>query len=186
MADEKTVGDPKFPILCEDEIARLAVVAAERSFNAGELLYDQGDSDHGVFVLLSGSADIIGIARGEEFLLTKLTRGQFTGEANQIMGRRSLVRCRMNEPGKVFEISREKLRELMATDVDLGQIFLRTFLLRRLYLIDNSVGDAALIGSPHSPRTLELREFLARNGHPYCYVDVETKPNIQELLDSFN
>src|ERR1035438_2485406 len=186
MADIASQDDRRFPVLSDEQLARLAPAGPERSFQTGELLFDQGDSDHGVFVILSGTAEIVGIARGEEFGLAKLTRGQFTGEANQVMGRRSLVRGRMTEAGNVLEIGRENLREVMATDVELGELFLRTFLLRRLYLIDHSVGDAALIGSAHSARTLQLREFLQRNGHPYCYVDVERQPNVQELLDRFN
>ena len=186
MADITSQDDRRFPVLSDEQIGRLAAVGEERSYQAGELIYDQGDAHHGVFVVLSGVAEIVGIARGEEFALAKMTRGQFTGEANQIMGRRSLVRCRMSEAGKLLDISREKLREFMATDVELGELMLRTFLLRRVYLIDHSVGDAALIGSAHSPRTLQLREFLQRNGHPYCYVDVERQPNVQEVLDQFN
>jgi len=32
-----------------------------------------------------------------------------------------------------------------------------------------------LIGSNHSADTLRLRGFLARNGHPHTYVDVEIR-----------
>ena len=49
----------------------------------------------------------------------------------------------------------------------LGEIFLNAFLLRRVYLISDSIGDAVLIGSNHSSDTLRLREFLARNGQPH-------------------
>ena len=73
----------------------------------------------------------------------------------------------------------------MQTDVALGEIFLRAFLLRRAYLIDHSVGDALLIGSNHSSDTLRLREFLSRNGHPHTYIDVERDPDVQALLDQF-
>ena len=73
----------------------------------------------------------------------------------------------------------------MQTDVALGELFLRAFLLRRVYLIAHSVGDALLIGSSHSSDTLRLREFLARNGHPHTYIDVERDPDVQAMLDQF-
>ena len=38
----------------------------------------------------------------------------------------------------------------MQTDVALGEIFLNTFVLRRVYLIANSVGDAVLIEWPEN------------------------------------
>ncbi len=66
-----------------------------------------------------------------------------------------------------------------------GEIFLRAFLLRRVYLIANSVGDAVLIGSSHSSDTLRLRAFLSRNGHPHTYLDVERDPDVQTVLDHF-
>jgi thioredoxin reductase (NADPH) len=42
-----------------------------------------------------------------------------------------------------------------------------------------------LMGSQHSAKTLELREFLTRNGHPYTYVDLDRDRISQELLDRF-
>ncbi len=42
------------------------------------------------------------------------------------------------------------------------------------------------MGSRHSAQTLELREFLSRNGHPYTYVDLDTDQTSQELLDRFD
>ena len=54
------------------------------------------------------------------------------------------------------------------------------FILRRVFLIANSVGDAVLIGSSHSSDTLRLREFLTRNGHPHTYLDIETDPTVHD------
>ena len=42
------------------------------------------------------------------------------------------------------------------------------------------------MGSRHSAQTLQLREFLSRNGHPYTYVDLDTDRTSQELLDRFD
>jgi thioredoxin reductase (NADPH) len=41
------------------------------------------------------------------------------------------------------------------------------------------------MGSRHSAKTLRLREFLTRNGHPHTYVDLDTDTSAQELLDHF-
>src|ERR1039458_839379 len=63
--------------------------------------------------------------------------------------------------------------------------FLKALLLRRVVLISNSVGDAVLIGFNHSSDTLRLREFLACNGQPHAYLDVEADPEVQTVLDQF-
>jgi thioredoxin reductase (NADPH) len=42
-----------------------------------------------------------------------------------------------------------------------------------------------LIGSDHSARTLEVKEFLTRNGHPFTHMDLERDEEVQALLDQF-
>jgi len=63
---------------------------------------------------------------------------------------------------------------------------MRAFILRRVELIAQGIGDAALVGSMHSPGTLRIKEFLTRNGHPYAYIDLERDSGVQELLDRFH
>ncbi len=41
------------------------------------------------------------------------------------------------------------------------------------------------MGSRHSAQTLELREFLSRNGHPFTYIDLDVDQTSQDLLDRF-
>ncbi len=185
MAETLQQTDPMFPKLDDAEIERLSSFAPPRDVPAGEILYDLGDDTHGVFVVVEGALEIFGVAKGTETVIRVLERGQFTGEVNQISGRRSLVRCRMRDAGRVLEIGRACIRKIMQTEVALGEILLRAFVLRRVYLIANSVGDAVLIGSTHSSDTLRLRGFLSRNGHPYTYVDVERDPDVQAVLDHF-
>jgi thioredoxin reductase (NADPH) len=174
-----------FPTLDDAQVARLAALGDERHARPGEILFDQGDDHHGVFIVLAGSVEIVGVSSGDTPVLRVLSRGMFTGEVNQLSGRRSLVRCRAREDSTLLEIGRTNLRRIMQTDAALGEIFLRAFLLRRVFLIANSVGDAVLIGSSNSSDTLRLREFLSRNGHPYTYIDVERDPDVQTVLDHF-
>jgi thioredoxin reductase (NADPH) len=42
-----------------------------------------------------------------------------------------------------------------------------------------------VIGSTHSAGTLRVKEFLARNGHPFHYVDLDRDRTAQELFDRF-
>jgi len=185
MPETAEKADPMFPKLDEAQIARLASFSPPRQVPAGEVLYDQGDSSHGVFVVLEGSLAVLGVTNGEETLLRVLEPGMFTGEVNQISGRRSLVRCRAREASTVMELGRDCLRKIMQSDATLGETLLRAFVLRRVYLIANSVGDAVLVGSSHSADTLRLRAFLSRNGHPHTYLDVERDPDVQTVLDHF-
>jgi thioredoxin reductase (NADPH) len=170
--------DPMFPSFTDGQIARLMHSGSERHAQPGEIIYDQGDSDHGVFVVLDGALEVAAIP-------IVVTRGQFTGEVTQLSGRRSLVQCKARDASRLLEISRENLHHIIQTDAELSEIFLRAFLLRRVSLIKASVGDAVLIGSSHSADTLRLQEFLSRNGHPHAYLDVERDPGTQAVLDQF-
>src|SRR5579871_4526006 len=133
-----------FPKLDDAQVARAANFGSELQAKPGQILYDLGDSEHGVFVVLDGSAEVIGVSGNDESTLRVLTRGDFTGEVNQISGRRSLVRCRAREASRLVEIPRDNLQRMMQTDATLGEIFLKAFIFRRVYLIQNSVGDAIL------------------------------------------
>jgi thioredoxin reductase (NADPH) len=178
-------ADERFPQLSDDQIERLTSFGVRGNVGAGDIIFDRGDEAHGVFVVLSGAIDIVSVSDAGETSLATLERGAFTGEVNQLSGRRSLVRCRARQDSELLEISRANLRHVMQTDATLGEILLKAFVVRRVYLIENSVGDAVLIGSSHSSDTLRLKSFLARNGHPHTYVDVETEPDVQTLLDHF-
>jgi thioredoxin reductase (NADPH) len=184
MPEAPAQTDPMFPKLDDAQIARLAAFGQRGQAEAGAILFDQGDSIHGVFIVLEGSIEIVG-ASSSEAEPKVLVRGMFTGEVNQLSGRRSLVQCRTREASLLLEVGRDNLRRIFQTDATLGEILLRTFLLRRIYLIAHSAGDALLIGSSHSADTLRLRGFLARNGHPHTYVDVERDPDFQTILDQF-
>jgi thioredoxin reductase (NADPH) len=102
-----------------------------------------------------------------------------------ISGQRCLVRGRVTEEGEFLEVSGDGLRLLVARDAELSEILMRAFILRRLALIQSGFGMLVLMGSQHSAKTLELREFLTRNGHPYTYVDLDRDRISQELLDRF-
>src|SRR5450432_1391523 len=177
--------DAMFPKLDDAQIARLAAFGRQLDAQTGEVLLDRGDSHRGIFVVLNGSLELIRVSGGAESAIRVLGRGDFTGEVNVLSGRRSLVRFRAREASTLLEIDRANLHQIMQTDVALGEMFLSAFLLRRVYLIANSVGDAVLIGSIHSGDTLRLREFLTRNGHPHRYLDVESDPAVQTVLDQF-
>jgi thioredoxin reductase (NADPH) len=177
--------DEMFPALTDAQIARLSAFGEQRRVDAGEIVFDQGDASRGVFVVLEGSIEVSNVTKDHEGTLRVLQRGEFTGEVNQLSGRRSLVRCRAREASNLLEIARSDLRRVMQNDANLGEVLLRAFMLRRVFLIAHSVGDAVLIGSSHSADTLRLQSFLGRNGHPHTYLDVERDPDVQIILDEF-
>jgi thioredoxin reductase (NADPH) len=177
--------EARFPKLNDSQIAGLAAFGQQRDAQPHEVILERGDLHHGIFVVLRGRIEVLRVSAEGETVLHTLDRGEFTGDVNLLSGRGTLIRARALEATTLLEIDRANLRHIMQTDAALGEIFLKAFVLRRVFLISNSVGDAVLIGSNHSSDTLRLREFLARNAQPHSYLDVEVDPDVQTVLDQF-
>ncbi|MGA7931490.1 MAG: FAD-dependent oxidoreductase [Candidatus Sulfotelmatobacter sp.] len=174
-----------FPALTPLQIDRIRPFGKLRHVEAGEILFEPGDVTAPFFVLLSGGMEVVQLSPSGERLLVTHQAGGFTGEMTMISGRGALARGRVTAPGEFLELSPEELRTLVARDEELSGLFMRAFILRRLLLISNSQGNVVLLGSRHSAKTLHLREFLTRNGHPHTYIDLDTDSGAQELLDRF-
>jgi len=174
-----------FPDLTPAQINRLRPVAKVRKVEPGEILFRPGDVQLPFFVLLSGSMEITQPDVEGERHIVDHGPGGFTGEISMISGQRCLVIGRVTEPGEFLEISSDGLRSVVARDAELGEIFMRAFILRRLALITKGYGNVIVLGSRHCAGTLRLREFLSRNSYPYTYVDLDTDKTSQELLDRF-
>ncbi len=178
--------DFAFPTLTGAQIGRIAAHGTRRLMSEGEVLIPAGGSNTRFFVVVSGEIQVVRSDNEVETLLTVHTPGKFTGEANMLSGRRSLVTVRASAAGEVIELTRDALLQLVQTDAELGEIFLRAFILRRLTLIDRHISDVVLVGSNHSPGTLRIREFLLRNAHPYTNIDLDEDQNgVQVMLDRF-
>ena len=174
-----------FPVLTAEQINRIRPLSRVRKVKAGEIVFEPGDLDISFFVLLSGSMEIVQPGIQGERLIVNHDAGEFTGEITMISGRRGLVRGRVTAAGEFLEMSSAQLRTLVARDAELSEIFMRAFILRRVTLINRGQGNVILMGSRHSAKTLRLREFLTRNGHPFTYVDLDTDNSSQQMLDHF-
>jgi len=175
-----------FPKLSERDIESLLPIGAERDFAAGTVIQDWDTPSPGVFVVLRGKVELLGSTNQIETLLELFERGNFSGELNQLSGRKSLVRYRAAEECTILEIQRQALHARLEGDPVLGNLLLSCFMTRRNYLIADSIGDAVLIGPNNSRDTLRLRTFLGRNGHPYAFLDADTDESVKALLLQFS
>ncbi|HZA35360.1 MAG TPA: FAD-dependent oxidoreductase [Vicinamibacterales bacterium] len=174
-----------FPTLTAAQIRRVAAHGSVRAVHEGEVLIEEGRQDVPFYVVTAGQIEIVQPSRTGDTVIVVHLPGEFTGESNMLSNRRSLVRARATLPGEVIELDREQLLALVQNDAELGEIFMRAFILRRVELIAHGLGDVVLVGSNHSTGTLRIREFLTRNGHPHTYVDLDRDPGVQQLLDGF-
>jgi thioredoxin reductase (NADPH) len=174
-----------FPTLSAAQIARMTARGRRRTTASREILVEPGSRPVPLFLVVSGGLQIVS-ATGPATTILNLDPGQFSGETNMITGRPALARTEVREPGELIELDREAVLALIQTDAELGEILMRTFILRRVELISRGIGDAVLIGSTHCAGTLRAKEFLTRNGHPHTFIDLDREADAQELLDRFH
>lgn len=178
--------DQTFPALSPAQIARVAAHGNSRQVQRGEVLLEAGARNTNYFLVHTGQLELVQPRDATENRIALLGPGQFTGELSLLSGRRGMVRIRASEAGEVIELDREHLLSLVQTDSELGEIFMRAFIRRRVELIEHDFGDVVVLGSAHCAGTLRVKEFLTRNGHPFHYVDLDTDAGTQELLDRFH
>jgi len=175
-----------FPTLTAAQIARIAKAGVTRSIAPGDVLIEAGDHLVPFFVVTRGEIEIIQSGRGGDALVAVHGPGKFTGEANLIIGRRSLMRAVASKAGEVIQLTREQLLDLVQTDAAVSEILMRAFIYRRMELATQGIGDVALVGSMYCAGTLRIKEFLTRNGHPFRYLDLDRDPDAQALLDALH
>src|SRR6266513_584158 len=177
-----------FPQLTAPQLQRLEPHGHHRKVALGEVVGEPGQPVTKIFVVVSGRLDAFAqnTIQASKDLTISFGPGMFTGERSVLAGGRFLGRIAAAVPSEVLEIDRDELLQVMATDTELSDIFLRAFILRRLQLIDRQQGDVVILGSNHCSGLLHILEFLTRNGHPYKMVDLDTDAASQELLDRFH
>jgi thioredoxin reductase (NADPH) len=174
------------PILTSAQTARVAKHGRTRTVRSGEILIEQGDRAVPFFLVISGELEGVRPTGTTETLLLIVRAGQFTGEISTLSGRSAMARIRARQDGEVIQLDREVFLTLVQTDAELSEILLRAFILRRVELLAQGIGDATVVGSSHSADTLRIKEFFTRNGHPYTYIDLERDADVQSLLDHFH
>jgi thioredoxin reductase (NADPH) len=186
LADASPEAALMFPTLTAGQISRIAKLGVTRPVARGDILIEAGDHVVPFFVVTRGEIQILQPTRNGEVLVAAHGPGKFTGEANLILGRRSLMRAVVSQPGEVIQLTRQQLLDLVQTDATLSEILMKAFINRRIELTTQGIGDVALVGSMHCAGTLRIKEFLTRNGHPFKFIDLDRDPDVQALLDNLH
>jgi thioredoxin reductase (NADPH) len=182
MGDE----DLATPTLNAADMALVTELGERRQVHKGDYLYREGDATNEFFVLVSAEIDVVVGVDGEERVIVSHGPGRFLGELNMLSGLRVFVSARVVKSGDVVAISRDHLRQLMATNPRLGDIILSAFMARRGLLMTGAAPTVRVVGSQFSPESLHIREFLTRTRIPHEWLDVDHDPQVNALVEQFN
>jgi thioredoxin reductase (NADPH) len=183
--DLRTVA---FPTLSEAQIAELArcTRAALTAYRAGQKLFEVGDRDFKFFVIKVGEVEILDESGDGPKTVTIHRAGEFTGDVAHLTGRPSVVSAVARTYCEVYEVSTDTVRLILNRCPDLGDLILRAFIARRQLLRESEeFTGLRVIGSRYSQDTFRIRDFLAKNRVLFTWLDLETDPQVNQLLERF-
>ncbi len=134
----------------------------------------------------SGEVEILDESTNPPKVTTVHHPGEFTGDVSQLCGTHSIVSAVARGNCEVYEIRADSFRQIMIRCPDLADLTLQAFIARRQLLRDpKTFSGLRVIGSRYSPDTLRMRAFLARNQMPFTWLDLESEPQVDQLLARF-
>jgi thioredoxin reductase (NADPH) len=185
---EHTLQSIAFPVLDEDQIAQVAncTAVAPRHCRDGETLIAVGDRTFKFFIVKSGEIEILDYSGDAPKTVTTHRKGEFTGDISHLTGAPAIITAIARGDCEVYEISGESLRHVLNQCPGLSDIILQAFVARRQLLREspNFIG-LRVIGSRYSPDTFRVRDFLSRNRVLFTWTDLETDPQVDQVLKSF-
>ena len=185
---EHDLGAAAFPTLDESQLSRLSrcAEASVERYKAGQTLFQAGDRGFKFFVVKSGEIEIVDDSGEAPKTVAVHRKGGFTGDVAQLTGQPAVVSAVARTDGEVYAVSQEALRQILNQCPDLGDIILQAFIARRQLLRESgSFTGLRVIGSRYSRDAFRIRDFLARNRVLFTFLDLESHPDVDGLLQRF-
>jgi thioredoxin reductase (NADPH) len=171
--------------LSDEQLDQLREIGTERTVAPGEVLFSPGD-EYAFLAVVDGRIAVIDDFGGRhERVVAEHGPGRFIGEYGLLSRQPAPFTAVAQQAGHVIEIPADGLRRIIGTDPALSDMILRALLVRRARLVGQGLG-LRVVGSRYSADTRLMLEFLARNGLPFVWLDVERDPAAEDLLRDFN
>lgn len=103
---------PLFSVLPIEALKVLAYFCSRESFEPGEIVFQQEESDANAFYILAGSAQLIHRRDGKEEVLKRYSEGDFLGGLSLLCGMKRLFSLKAEERLECVVLSREKFQKL--------------------------------------------------------------------------
>ena len=185
---EHTLQSIAFPTLDDAQVSEFerCTNATKKLYRDGQTLISMGDRDFKFYIVKSGEVEIVDHSGDKPKPLVVHGKGQFTGDVSHLTGRSSIVSAVARGDCEVDEVSRDALRGALNQCPVLSDIILQAFIARRQLLRESPdfIG-LRVIGSRYSTDTFRVRDFLAKNRALFKWIDVETDPEVDQLLKHF-
>jgi len=147
----------------------------ERSFEEGELIFEEGDKGDVLFVIQSGEVELTRCGAAGRRMVARLGQGEFFGEMSVVIGEPRTARAVAVEPLRALEIDGEILESMC---IDQPEIAIR--IIRRLTtrLIDS---ERRLAGMGMDELLRPVVRALVRGASPHEGHGVVIDTNLRQL-----
>jgi len=171
MADTNPPHNPiAFPRLNEGDLAALRPLATCCSFEDGQTIFRAGDADLDLFVVESGSIEILNPSNENSHVVTH-GPGQFAGDIDLLTRRPVIVTGVARGPTRLMRVPGTRLRELLTKVPMLSEKLLIAIQERRRLLTQVGVLGLRVVGPGKCRDTTVVREFLFKNFVPFTWYD---------------
>lgn len=135
---------PLFQGLTDRQHQELATIVHQQSFDAGQIIFSQGDDARGLYVVIEGRVKIFKLAPdGKEQIFHFFGPGEPIGEAAVFAGQRFPAYAEALEKSRTVFLPRQALIELIRRNPELA-LGLLSVLSMRLHRLANLVEDLSL------------------------------------------
>src|ERR1700729_2939777 len=174
------------PRLGDELFARLLTYGTPQQTHRDDVLFRPGDEDVDMIVVERGSVEVVRTetAGVPAATVAAVDAGGFVGELNLLTGQNVYLLCRVREGGTVYRVSPERLRQLMANDVDLSDIVFKALIARRELLRRSTAARTVeIVGGARSAAALALRTYAARQRLIHLWFDADS-PAGRAMMES--
>jgi thioredoxin reductase (NADPH) len=170
------------PVLDAAQLEILRRYGSEDDVAAGDVLFADGDLSYDLIVVIEGEVQIVQrLGQPGETVIVRYGPSQFLGEIGLLTGQRAYLSAVAITAARVLRVPVAQVRVVMAQELGLSELIMRTFLLRHSILTGLGAG-LTLIGSRFDPRTRRLLEVLARNRLVSQWLELEGSPQAEAML----
>lgn len=174
-----------FPRLTAKQIEYLFHFGSTISFKEGDVIINLGERNYNLYVVLNGKINILDPYDNNK-LITCHGRDEFTGDSDILGDRSAMFRAVAKTDGEALCISNSKLKQILAQNSELNDLFVKVFIMRRADIIENHSGGYTLVGSKFSKATYRIRDFFSKNYIRFTWLDLERDKESNIILERLN
>jgi thioredoxin reductase (NADPH) len=165
-----------FPKLDDRQLALLEPLGERHALRKGENVFEAGQRDFGMTVILRGELEVFETRDGLEQILATLGPRDFVGDVAMLTGTSALTTARGKaEVSEILIVGSVEFRKTLAELHGLGEPIVRALMMRRERLLrDCQFAGLRIVAVPECREGHQIDDFLDKNHIPHRLIEPES------------